>query len=83
MKIERGIPVPEKTGKPLGYPWPKMRVGDSIVVRESTAGRYAFKALRSWLRWAERNGITDRKATSRSIGDGRVRIWVVAKEGTR
>ena len=37
MKIERGIPVPEKTGKPLAYPWPKMRIGDSIVVRESSA----------------------------------------------
>ena len=81
MKIEHGIPLPAgRGGRELAFPWPKMQVGASIVVR-GELGR--LKALRSWGRWADRNGINDRKVTTRATGNGTVRVWVVSKEGSK
>lgn len=81
MKIERNVPVPEKFGKPLGYPWPEMAIGDSILVNVAKCGPSGQRAHKSWGAWSQRNGITDRRIVSRSLAKGRARIWVVSKEG--
>lgn len=81
MKIERNIPLPAgRGGRELAFPWPKMQVGESLTVK-GEIGR--LKALRSWGRWADRWHITDRKVTTRSVGNGKVRVWIVSKEGKR
>lgn len=78
MKVETGIPLPaSRGGRELCFPWPKMQVGQSFAVTGEPA---RMKALRSWGRWAARRNVTDRKITTRAIGRGKIRVWVVAKE---
>jgi len=48
VKIERNVPVPEKFGKPLGYPWPAMQICDSILVNVAKCGPSGQRAHKSW-----------------------------------
>jgi len=82
VKIERNIPIPESS-RSLGYPWPKMQIGDSILVNVAKCGSSGVRAHKSWGQWSQRNGITDRRIVSRSLGKGRVRIWMQSKEGAK
>lgn len=34
MKIEKGVPIPEKGNKDSKYPFNEMEVGDSVIVAE-------------------------------------------------
>lgn len=82
MKIEKRIPVPPAKSK-LRYPWPDMVAGDSILLPEATAGLYGQNAICSWRRWASRNQIVNRAVVTRRLGEGKVRVWVVAKQEVR
>ncbi len=68
-KIDKGIPIPERRGRPCKYPFPIMEPGDSIVARPVVAVQRAASAH------AKRHG---RKFVCRAQGDGTVRVWRVA-----
>jgi len=71
MKIEKGIPIPEKSY--IKYPWGKMEVGDSFFLffeytkreHQSISGSQA-----SWKRYNKSNY----KFTIRKV-DGGIRAW--------
>jgi hypothetical protein len=66
--IEKNIEMPanQGAGAPFKYPWPDMKVGDSILGSES--------AYRSGIAYGKRHGI---EFTSRKEG-GKLRIWRIA-----
>lgn len=63
IKIEKGIPIPDKGKRKSAIPFDKMEVGDSFLVR--------FTQRTGIHTTAKRFGIT---ITSRQEGD-KVRIW--------
>jgi len=64
MKIESGIPLPER------YPFAKMKVGDSFLIPESVSRHAAAVAA---LRYGAANG---KKFTTRKTPEG-YRCWRV------
>lgn len=73
MKIESNIDMPkEKSGRPMKYPWPDMKPGDSVFFQDQPSGTQSRPAIAAYV-WARTN---DAKFICRSI-DGGVRIWRV------
>ena len=69
MKIEKGIPIPERRqGTSSKYPIAKMVVGDSIVVENRSQSLYVW-------RLSKLLGIT---ITTRELDNGTVRVWRTA-----
>lgn len=65
-KIEKNIPLPDKkSGKNIRL-LKSMEVGDSFVIE--------IKSRSSFLISAAREGI---KITTRSIGNGKIRVWLI------
>lgn len=84
MKIEHGIPPPDRVGgKPLSYPWPEMKPGDSVLLDVAKCGASGHRASRSFSDWSLRNGRRDLILTCRTIAPGKVRVWVLKKEGRK
>lgn len=65
IKIDKGIPVPPDDRCNVKYPWDKMEVGDSLIVKHASSAFYANK------NYAPKRFIT------RKTPDGR-RVWRVA-----
>lgn len=71
IKIDKNVPMPkEKRGKPCGYPWRQMEIGDSFFVSE--------KGYSGFHTWTKRLGIkiSIRKVTENGVTG--VRVWRVA-----
>lgn len=68
-KIEKGVKLPDefRRGRPLEFPWDKMKVGDSVAI----GGKKAPVARRAAYSYGRRHGVT---FTSRREKSG-VRIW--------
>ena len=70
FKIDKGIPVPTKSGRVPKYPWREMEVGDSFFVPGMTAASAAAGCLGA----KKATGWTFRYRTV----DGGARIWRVS-----
>lgn len=70
MKIEKGVPIPDKvpTGRGRKYPWEEMEVGDSLFFDNKTEYEQARSASGAYARNHEV------KFTSRMTLEG-YRIW--------
>ena len=71
FKIEKGVPLPRKTGRDGQnlYPWPEMEIGDSIFLPGKT-----IKDSNAGLQYGRAHG---KKFTARSV-EGGIRVWRVA-----
>lgn len=67
FKIEKGVPLPPGTHGNAKYPFPKMEIGDSVVI--PAVARSAARV------WGQRH---DRKFMSRAERPGFVRVWRTA-----
>jgi hypothetical protein len=83
MKIEKGIPIPARTGAkgPRGskYPFADMEVGDSFALpvgEKETSKAVRARVASSFKRWARNTGATTKvKTFNEATG---VRIFLVA-----
>lgn len=74
MKIEKGIPIPERRShqpRESKYPFAKMDPGDSIVFTDNKQGKSALAAA---YKYARDSGT---KFAGRSAKEGPIRIWRV------
>lgn len=70
IKVEKGIPIPEKPrkgGKPAKYPWATMDVGDSFFVEGVPLANFASGAYNA-------AKLLNRKFSLRTV-EGGVRVW--------
>ncbi len=71
MKIEKGVPIPEKGNKESKYPFNEMEVGDSAVIIEYTPEN--MRKINSILYYYTQKN-KGKKFTQRQEGD-KIRVW--------
>ncbi len=70
MKIEKGMPIPEKGNKESKYPFNELEIGDSVVVCDYSAEN--MRKINSILYYYTSK--SDKKFTQRQEGD-KIRVW--------
>jgi len=76
IKIEKGIPLPERTWRRLQYPFAKMGVGDSFSVpvpEGEQPGTFASSLRSNAFRYGE--SLNMKFAVRLTDANARVRVW--------
>lgn len=68
IRVEKNIPIPEKTDKREKYPWKSMDIGDSFLIEDKSSRDVAG------LVWATNKSNAPKKFIYAAV-DGGIRIW--------
>ena len=80
IEITPAIPVPAAASA-RKYPWPTMKDGDSFMVQGPKARKSAMTSFDFYKRTREAAGyLVPFKLVTRSMGDGRYRLWLIHSE---